>query len=579
MKPTSQTEKTEFKIIMEDISAQKTIYSIAGLLLELVFPATFNIRKMLPSFEPFAVKEAPDQEISCAVKISLGSLPDDKGYGKLLSNVSLVWGENFRFYEQEHEYVTCISISQGASAFKMRSNRDFSTSEIFMEVVEQSTHNVLSWLIMVAYGQACLQHKAILIHAAVVMHRGQGFAFLGKSGTGKSTHARLWMAHIKGSMLLNDDNPAVRLEDDGKIYAYGTPWSGKTPCYKNQKVSLQAFVRLKQAAYNEIKKKTGLESLITVLPSCTAIRWNKQLFSHMSDTLETIIQKVAVAELACLPNREAAELCCSALTDKNLLPEQLAQSKGHEHSKFKTMKKCLLTVFVSTMLLMNSCIVGKKVIYVQDMQADTNYKVMKATSLHIQKNDRLSINISSRTPELAAPFNQGSYNINERGDVTAGAAATAETKGYLVDGDGQIDFPILGSLQVGGKTLEEAKAMIQGRLVNDKLIGDPIVKVELINLKINMLGEVNRVGVLTVPDANITLLQAISQAGGLTVNAAADRITVIREENGQRKMVVNNIQSKEIFNSPTYYLQQNDIVYVALPQHRYWSAGHSIYPT
>jgi polysaccharide export outer membrane protein len=226
------------------------------------------------------------------------------------------------------------------------------------------------------------------------------------------------------------------------------------------------------------------------------------------------------------------------------------------------MKKCLLTVFVSTMLLMNSCIVGKKVIYVQDMQADTNYKVMKATSLHIQKNDRLSINISSRTPELAAPFNQGSYNINERGDVTAGAAATAETKGYLVDGDGQIDFPILGSLQVGGKTLEEAKAMIQGRLVNDKLIGDPIVKVELINLKINMLGEVNRVGVLTVPDANITLLQAISQAGGLTVNAAADRITVIREENGQRKMVVNNIQSKEIFNSPTYYLQQNDIVYV-----------------
>lgn len=214
-------------------------------------------------------------------------------------------------------------------------------------------------------------------------------------------------------------------------------------------------------------------------------------------------------------------------------------------------------------MLLNACIVGRKVVYVHDLRPDTTYQVLNPPDLQIQPSDRLGITISSRTPELAAPFNPGTGSqLNERGEISGSSAGAGDGRGYLVDGAGEIEFPILGNLQVEGKTLNEAKNLIKQRLIGDKLISDPIVKVELLNLKINMLGEINRVGVLSVPDGRITLLEAIAQAGGLTTNAATDRITVIRQENGQRTMVVNNIESKDIFNSPGYYLQQNDIVYI-----------------
>jgi len=227
------------------------------------------------------------------------------------------------------------------------------------------------------------------------------------------------------------------------------------------------------------------------------------------------------------------------------------------------MKNCLLIFFIGYMLLLSSC-ASKKVVYVQDMLVDTVYNAIKAPALRIQKSDRLSIVVSAKIPELAVPFNQGigTYQVNEQGNVSNNPSTTPDVKGYLVDDNGEIEFPILGTLQVSDFTFEQVQNLIKSRLIDEKLINKPTVKVELLNLKINMMGEVNSVGVLDVPDGRITLLQAITMAGGLTVNAAPDRITVIREENGVRKKVFNNIQSRDIFNSPTYYLQQNDIVYI-----------------
>lgn len=238
--------------------------------------------------------------------------------------------------------------------------------------------------------------------------------------------------------------------------------------------------------------------------------------------------------------------------------------KINTHKNPIKMKKCLPIFFISCMLLLNSCIISKKVVYVKDMLPDTIYNVMEAPALRVQKGDRLSIVVSSKMPELAVPFNQGlgDYQVNDQGNVLTSSSFTTATNGYLVDANGEIDFPILETLNIEGMTLDRVRGMIKSRLVNEKLISNPIVKVELLNLKINMMGEVSSIGVLAVPEAKITLLEAISRSGGLTNNAATDRITVIREEDGIRKMFVNNIQSKDIFDSPTYYLQQNDIVYV-----------------
>lgn len=287
----------------------QTLYCIAGLLLELSVPMALECRNILRAFEPFRVDDNPVDQKICTIEISFEALSIDAAFGKLLSDVSVVWGEHFRFYEQEDCYLTVIGTEKQEDFFIMKSNKDFSQSVIYSCKEASKACNVLSWLIMVAFGQACLLHQAILIHASVVACKGKGFAFLGKSGTGKSTHSRLWLAHVEAAELLNDDNPAIRIENDGQVYVYGTPWSGKTACYKNMKVPLQGFVRLKQAPSNQLSYKKGMEALVCILPSCTAIRWNMRLFTLMTDTVEALVQKVCVAELACLPNEEAASLC------------------------------------------------------------------------------------------------------------------------------------------------------------------------------------------------------------------------------------------------------------------------------
>lgn len=228
------------------------------------------------------------------------------------------------------------------------------------------------------------------------------------------------------------------------------------------------------------------------------------------------------------------------------------------------MKKSFHVLFIGCLLLFTSCLVSNKIVYVNDMVPDSAYRVAEVPALRLQKSDRLSIVVISELPELALPFNQGMANrsVSSPGEASFSAPAVSEREGYWVDDNGEIAFPILGTLKVEGLTLLEVKKLVSDRLKEERLINDPVVHVELLNLKINMMGEVTGKGVLNVPDARITLLEAISRAGGLTKNAATDRITVIREEHGERKMFVNNIETIAIFDSPTYYLKQNDIVYV-----------------
>lgn len=227
------------------------------------------------------------------------------------------------------------------------------------------------------------------------------------------------------------------------------------------------------------------------------------------------------------------------------------------------MKKYFLFLSVLGMLFLSSCLVSKRVVYLQDMKLDSAYKVVSAPPIRIQKNDRLSILISSKNPELAVPFNPdgGIYSVNDKGIATPPPSSFSE-KGYLVDQLGNIEFPILGTINVEGITLDGLKDLIRDKLIKQKLISSPIVKIELLNLKIMMMGEIGMVGVVSVPDSKITLLEAINRSGGLTRNATVNEILVVREENGVRKTYKNDIQKADIFNSPTYYLQQNDIVYI-----------------
>ncbi|AQX08222.1 polysaccharide biosynthesis/export family protein [Elizabethkingia ursingii] len=226
------------------------------------------------------------------------------------------------------------------------------------------------------------------------------------------------------------------------------------------------------------------------------------------------------------------------------------------------MNKFILGLTLFSIILLNSC-VSRKIVYVQDMIPDTEYPVAEAPAIRMQKNDRLSIQVSAKSLELAAPFNTvaGTYKVGNDGSVSTGIDQSSNAQGYLIDREGNIAFPVLGNLHVEGLTLEEVRDLIRNRLINDRLINEPIVKVEILNFKVSITGAIgNRV--IDVPDGKMTLLEAITKAGGININAAPDKITVIREEDGMRRKIVTNIQSQEIFNSPAYYLRQNDIVYI-----------------
>ncbi|MGJ1421553.1 hypothetical protein ACR79T_18180 [Sphingobacterium spiritivorum] len=303
--------------------SQRTVYfRIADHIIKLIVPVDINLKQALPTFADFYEDTTFQGSYAMTIRITESDALLEVGGLKVLTNKSIVWGDNFQFAEAALCYVTSVRNSTSDIPWTMYSTKDFAHSVISVVREELYSTTTLSWLLMVVYGQAILPFESVMIHASVVEKQGHGFAFLGKSGTGKSTHSQLWLQYIKDTTLLNDDNPVLRICPDGKIKVYGSPWSGKTDCYKNKGISLKSIVRLKQSASNQINRRQGTEALITVLPSCSSIRWNRTLFDHMTTTLERIVQLVPVAILECLPDREAALLCYNEIIHKYKINEK-----------------------------------------------------------------------------------------------------------------------------------------------------------------------------------------------------------------------------------------------------------------
>jgi len=166
-------------------------------------------------------------------------------------------------------------------------------------------------MVMYALSTACSQ--TALFHASVVGYRQRGYLFLGKSGTGKSTHSALWLKHIAGTELLNDDNPVVRMVD-GEPRVYGSPWSGKTPCYRNVVMPIGAIVSLSQAPYNAIHRLRSVEAYGVLMSSISGKRWDSRIADGLHETESLLIAHTDMWHLACLPDREAALMCCRQVT-------------------------------------------------------------------------------------------------------------------------------------------------------------------------------------------------------------------------------------------------------------------------
>lgn len=221
------------------------------------------------------------------------------------------------------------------------------------------------------------------------------------------------------------------------------------------------------------------------------------------------------------------------------------------------------------LLLLTSCASRKNIVYLQDMQIGEKYRYDTRYEAVIRRDDRLSITVNNKNPELAIPFNiyGGTFKVGENGDITADAATKVNEKGYRVDVDGDIDFPILGILHVEGLTVSELRDLIKEKIEKGNYMKDPLVSIEFLNFKYTVLGAVGHNGTFSADGDRVTLLEAIANAGDLTDKARTDRVAVIREVDGARQMFMHDLRSKDIFDSPCFYLQQNDVVYVE-PKYR-----------
>lgn len=153
-------------------------------------------------------------------------------------------------------------------------------------------------------------HRGVLeMHASVVVHEGKARLFLGHSGTGKSTHARQWLAQYHTAYLLNDDNPILRVDADKKVWVYGSPWSGKTPCYRNERVPVAAIVQLEQAPENTIADLPPSQAYAYMLSSCSGMKIMHEAMDGLHETISVIVLGVPMKKLRCLPDKEAAQLC------------------------------------------------------------------------------------------------------------------------------------------------------------------------------------------------------------------------------------------------------------------------------
>ena len=190
----------------------------------------------------------------------------------------------------------------------LQTNKEFSDCRCALNGNEDMRSFGITNALMIVYAFAGSFQQTLLIHASTILNNGYGYAFIAKSGTGKSTHTQLWIKHIPGSELMNDDNPIVRVVGD-QAFIYGSPWSGKTPCYRQIKAPLGAITRIDRAPKNSIEKLSPIEAFASLLPSCSNMKWDKDIFHGICNTVTRVIELTNCYTLHCLPDQEAAEIC------------------------------------------------------------------------------------------------------------------------------------------------------------------------------------------------------------------------------------------------------------------------------
>ena len=226
-------------------------------------------------------------------------------------NATSVFGDPAEARGKDGWLMRVSQIAQSPICCELHSNADFTQGVLHIAADCQDVRFCIDNALMLMFAFRTAPLMTLEMHAAVVVkgNEARAYLFLGHSGTGKSTHARQWLQAFSDAWLLNDDNPILRVMEDGEVRVYGSPWSGKTPCYKNAHARVGGIIKLSQAPYNQLQPLTLPQAYAYMLSSASGLKMNHQMADDMYNSIKHIITHVKCHHLNCLPNTDAAEVC------------------------------------------------------------------------------------------------------------------------------------------------------------------------------------------------------------------------------------------------------------------------------
>ena len=293
----------------------KTLYyTVAHHTYQVNFADEVNDERLIPSSQTFRVEAPAEGDASLLFRVTVDDTFRPARKGDEIGQFDC-GGCNHGVYQlDDGSYQILVSDERGRQACLIEATPDFSSANIALNGTRSMRTFGLNNALMMMYAFAASDKLTVLMHASVIRKDGRGYLCLGVSGTGKSTHTANWLKYIPDTDLMNDDNPVVRVVD-GVAIVYGSPWSGKTPCYRKVEAPIGGFLQLKQAPHNMIRRQTVIESFASLLPSCSVMKWDRRDYLGTCDTVQAIIETTPTYYMENLPNEEAVQMSYNAMAN------------------------------------------------------------------------------------------------------------------------------------------------------------------------------------------------------------------------------------------------------------------------
>lgn len=298
-----------------DRAKETRFFQVADLYFAITFVGYNDGFRLLPSFLPFERVACDDSPVLFSMTVDDSIHPVSRTQRERIREVNT--GNGTTTVDELHDggYQFIMMNIDSAECALLITDKDFAHCRCALKGDTIMRSYGLNNALMLVYSFAAAYKDTLLFHASVVRHGGLGYAFTAKSGTGKSTQVSNWLRYIPGCDMMNDDNPVVRVIGN-ECFIYGSPWSGKTPCYRNVKAPLGAVTQIDRSSSNSVEPVSAVQAFVTMLPSVSSMKWDMELFKRICQTLTEIVERVSVYILHCLPDRNSAEVCHETIARK-----------------------------------------------------------------------------------------------------------------------------------------------------------------------------------------------------------------------------------------------------------------------